>query len=598
MQKRLPHRLLAVLLSAALLLSCAAAVFALEPWELQWTLKWTVPNVKVENKVCAAMQGMASADNYIYTAKTGASDTYCVLTRTDMDTGAQKQLSFYESTSAQTATPCKVLSHANDMTAVKYGSKTMLFVATVQKGTALARLKVSGAKAYLTGWFKLLRADGSTPLAASSVTYVGDSGGKWLFLLKNGLYFYGCAIDKKATGGTADAPAPVVCPRLFEIDTRNAQFWNADGTTYRVDNLETWINQDCTLDPDTNILYVPLGNGVNDNVIILYDASPFVTPDAMTAAADSDTVLFPCNVSFRLYEPSLREFEIESCDFRDGQGENGDLLLYFNNNASNISYEGIYVTNYAKNSLTLSPLVTGSTVVYTVKYKANGGQQNAALDSWNRMNATRHLGGVSTRLRPNTFLAPAAGYTFTGWNLYRSSDKRWLYERADGTLKWHRTGKQPEGAVRALLTDRTLVTDLSKTNGDTIAAYAQWEAPRYTVTFDPAGGEASFDSKILHTGDVYGPLPEAVLEGMQFDGWFLPDGAAVTEETVFTSEANVTVTARWSELPPPVEEPTEPEAQPEPEAPAPYDPLGILAFFRRIGDWFRSVFEPLRSMTF
>lgn len=597
MQKRLPHRLLSLLLSAALLLSCAAAVFALEPWELQWSLKWTVPNVKVENKVCTAMQGMASADNYVYTAKTGASDTYCVLTRTDIDTGAQKQLSFYESTSAQTASPCKVLSHANDMTAVKYGSKTMLFVATVQKGTALARLKVSGTKAYLTGWFKLLRADGSTPFAASSVTYVGTADGKLLLLLKNGLYFYGCAIDETATGGTAAEPTPVVCPRLFEVDTRNAQFYNADGSTYRVDNLETWVNQGSTVDPDTNTLYVPLWNGGNDNVIILYDASPFLTLAAMTAGADSDTVLFPSNVSFRLYEPSLREFEIESCDFRDGPGEDGELLLYFNNNASNVSYEGIYVTNYAKNSLTLAPLVTEDTVVYTVKYKANGGQKNTALDSWHQMNATRHLGGVSTRLRPNTFLPPAEGYTFAGWNLYRSSDKRWLYEKADGTLKWHTTGKQPEGAVRALLTDRALVADLTKKNGDTIGAYAQWEPPRYTVTFDPAGGEASFDSKVLHNGDLYGALPEVTFEGMQLDGWFLPDGTAVTEETVFTNEADVTVTARWTEIPP-VEEPTEPDEPGEPEAPDKYDPLGILAFFRRIGEWFRSIFEPLQSLTF
>ena len=172
-----------------------------------------------------------------------------------------------------------------------------------------------------------------------------------------------------------------------------------------------------------------------------------------------------------------------------------------------------------------------------------------------------------------------------------------LYEKADGTLKWHTTGKQPEGAVRALLTDRALVADLTKKNGDTIGAYAQWEPPRYTVTFDPAGGEASFDSKVLHNGDLYGALPEVTFEGMQLDGWFLPDGTAVTEETVFTNEADVTVTARWTEIPP-VEEPTEPDEPGEPEAPDKYDPLGILAFFRRIGEWFRSIFEQLQSLTF
>ena len=587
MKRTAINRLLALSLVAALLLLCAAPVCALEPWELQWTLQWTVPNVKVENKVCSAMQGMAADDRCVYTVKTGGSDTYSVLIKTDMETGAQTQLAFYESESAQTATPCTVLSHANDLTAVKTGGRTALYVATVQKGTALARLAVRGDGVYLTGWFRLLRADGTTPFAASSVTFVGASGDRLLFLVKNGLYFYGCAIPAAATGGTAADPVSVVCPRLFEIDTRNAQFYNADGSTYRVDNLETWTNQGSAFDPDTGILYVPLWNGGNDNVIILYDASPFVSAAAMTAAADSDSVLFPCNVSFRLCEPTLTTFEIESCDFRDGQGTGGDLLLYFNNNANNVSREGIYVTNYAKNSLTLSPLVTESTVVYTVKYKANGGQENTALDNWNRMNPTRHLGGVATNLRPNTFLAPGDDYFFRGWNLYRSSDKKWLYQRPDGTRGWYRTDKQPEDAVRALLTDRERVADLTAINGDTFAAWAQWERRQYTVTFDPAGGITQFDSKTLHSGDLFGMLPDASKDGMRFEGWALPDGTVVTADTVFDLAADVTLTAVWTVA--------EPEPETQPETPQQNDPFGIRAFFRRILEWLRSLFAPLHA---
>ncbi len=585
MKRTAINRISALCLAAVLLLFCAAPVFALEPWELEWALGWTVPNVKVENKVCTGMQGMAADTRYIYTAKTSSGDDYCVLTRTDPATDQQVNLSFYESPGAAAPTPCAVLSHANDLEAVETGGKTALYVATTQKTTALARVLVQDDKATLTGWFRLLRADGTMAFSASSVAFVGRAGGKLYFLIKNALVFYACVIDETATGGTAQSPTPVVCPKLFEIDTRNAQFYNPDGTTYRLPNLETWTNQGCTIDPATNILYVPLWNGSNDNAIVLFDASAFVTTvamtAAMTAAEDSDAVLFPQNVSFRVWEPTQTQFEIESCAFRAAP-DGGDLLLYFNNNANSVDREGIYITNYSQNSLTLSPLVTESTVVYTVKYRANGGQENTALDNWNRMNPTRHLGGVVTNLRPNTFLAPGDDYIFRGWNLYRSSDKKWLYQRADGTRGWYKTDKQPEDAVRALLTDRESVVDLTTVNGDTFAAWAQWERLQYTVTFDPAGGITAFDSKTLYRGDLFGTLPDASKDGMRFEGWALPDGTVVTEETVFAFLSDVTLTAVWTMA--------EPEPQPEPETPQQNDPLGIRAFFQRIIDWIRSLF--------
>lgn len=584
MQRKTINRLLAAILCAALLLSCASAAFALEPWELQWSLGWAVPNIKVENKVCSSMQGMAADTRYVYTAKTSSGDAYCVLMRTDPDSGAQTRLDFYESPSAAAASPCTALSHANDLAAAQVGADTALFVATGQKGTGLARLLVQDNRATLTGYFKLLRADGTTPFAATSVALVRRAEGKLFFLVKNALVFYGCVIDETAAGGTAQSPVPVVCPRLFELDTRNAQFWNPDGTTYRLENLETWTNQGSTIDPATNTLYLPLWNGSNDNAIVLFDASPFVTAAAMTASADSDSVLFPLNVSFRLYEPTQTLFEIESCAFRTAPG-GGALLLYFNNNANNSSREGIYVTNYAQNSLALTPLVTADTLVYTVKYKANGGKENTALSNWNRMNPTRHLGGVATNLRPCTFLPPEGGYVFRGWNLYRSSDKKWLYTLPDGTRGWYSKGKQPEDAVFTLLGDRETVVDLTAKNGDTFAAWAQWDHPLYTVTFDAAGGIAQFDQKQLHTGDCFGVLPEASMEGMRFDGWFLPDGTAVTADTVFDGAGAVTLTAHWSpnqEIPP--------ETTPQ-EEPSQGSQNRFLAFFQRILDWFRQLFR-------
>ncbi|MBQ4366111.1 MAG: InlB B-repeat-containing protein [Clostridia bacterium] len=572
-------RLLSAALCALLLLSCASAVFALEPWELQWSLGWTVPDVRVGGSRCSVMQGMAADSRYLYTAKVSSDDACCVLTRTDPDTDAQINLPFYESLDAAEPTPCTALSHANDLAAVETEDGTALFAATVQKGTAVTRLLVRDGCAFLTGWFRLLRADGTTPFAVSSLSFVRREGGRLFFLAKSGLFFYGFVIDETAPGGTAADPTPVVCPRLFEIDTRNAQFYNADGSVFRLPNLETWINQGSELDPAGSVLYVPLWNGGNDNAILLYDVSPRLTAAAMTAADDSADVLFPLNVAFRVREPNLSLFEVETCAFRAAPG-GGELLLWFNNNAGSAAAEGIYITNCIPGSFAAAPLVTESTLVYTVKYKANGGRENTALDGRNRMNPTRHIDGAPTNLRANTFLPPA-GSIFRGWNLYRSSDKTWLYTLPDGTRDWYRTGKEPEDAVRTLLPDRAQVDHLTAKNGDVFAAHAQWEQPQFTVTFDPAGGVVQFNTMLLHTGDAFGLLPAASMEGMQFDGWYDAEGTPVTAETVFDKAENITLTARWSPLPPEEGQPDEPQ-----------NGLGAFrAFLQRIIDWFRSLFS-------
>ena len=559
-----------------LLVLFALQAAALQPWEIRWELKWSVANVKVSDQVCSGMEGMGADETYVYTAKIPANAAYCNLTRTEIDTGRQTHLKYYASLSSKTAEPCTVCGHANDLAVVKTGGTTALYVATVQKKTALTRLVVKDDGAYFTGYFELLRADGKTSFAASSVRLIRQENGKLYFLIKNGLYFYSCVLDEAATGGTAEQPVQVVCPLLFEIDTRSAQFYNADGSTYRIDNLETWINQGSTLDSASGVLYVPLYNGTNDNVIILYDVSSCLTTAALTAASDSETVLFPQNVSFRLQDPSLREFEIESCDFRSVSG-GGDLLLYFNNNASLVTVEGIYATNYSKNSVALSPLVTDSTVVYTVKYRSNGGKENTALSNWDRMNATRHLENVTTNLRPNTFLPPDDAHYFAGWNLYRSSDKTWLYQLPDGTTAWYKASKAPSYAARALLPDRSPVLNLTANNGDTFAAWAQWEPYEYTLTFDPQGGITQFDTKTVRNGEPYGVLPSASREGYTFDGWFLPDGTAVTEESLYDKAQGTTLVAHWS----------------APSETAQQNPFDIFGFFRRILDWLRSLFAGL-----
>ena len=533
-----------------LLLVLGLQAAAMEPWELQWELKWTVDNVKVNTKVCSGMQGMSAYKSYVYTAKVSAGNTYCVFTRTGIDSGKQTQMTYYPSTDAAASAPCTTCGHANDLCYVDGKAENALYVATGQKGTALTRLLVKGTKLYDTGYFELLRANGKTKFAASSIRLVRQANGKLYFLIKNGMYFYACVLDETATGGTAGSPVPVVCPRLFEIDTRNAQFYRPDGSTYRIENLETWVNQGYTLDAQNGTLYVPLSNGGNDNALILYDAAKYLDAAVLTRQEDGTDVLFPCNVSFRIQDPTQREFEIESCDFRKTGNAGGELLLYFNNNASLITTEGVYVTNYAAGSLPLSPIVNDQSVVYTVRYRVNGGSENTALNSWNAMNNTRHIAGVTTNLRPNTFLPPDSEWYFSGWTLYRASDKKRLYQTAGGKLKWYKSSKAPETATLALLPDKAAVTDLSAVNGDTINATAQWVQKTYTVTFDAKGGTVEPAFITLHRGEAYGTLPTPKMDGFVFGGWYLPNGTPVTETTVLDAGQPVTLTALWTPAPP------------------------------------------------
>ena len=111
------------------------------------------------------------------------------------------------------------------------------------------------------------------------------------------------------------------------------------------------------------------------------------------------------------------------------------------------------------------------------------------------------------------------------------------------------------------VTAETIVTgDMSVT--------AQWERKTYTITID------SVVTVVKH-GDTI-PLPEdPQREGYEFIGWIDGNGNAVTADTVATGD--MTVTAQWKEVTPPVVdpepgEPTPPVDPGEPDPEPPVDP--------------------------
>lgn len=69
----------------------------------------------------------------------------------------------------------------------------------------------------------------------------------------------------------------------------------------------------------------------------------------------------------------------------------------------------------------------------------------------------------------------------------------------------------------------------------------------YTITFDANGGtlgEKEIDKDILD-GAVIGEMPEPVLQGLTFMGWFLGE-EQYNGETVYNFKSDVTLTARWA----------------------------------------------------
>ncbi len=111
----------------------------------------------------------------------------------------------------------------------------------------------------------------------------------------------------------------------------------------------------------------------------------------------------------------------------------------------------------------------------------------------------------------------------------------------------------PEGGMVAQVDERFTVTEA---DGETVAVHAiieEKEEATVTVFFDAGAGSVEPESLEVPVGGSIETLPEPVLEGWVFLGWFLEEppesgvtvgqGTRVTEETTF--DENTTVYAHW-----------------------------------------------------
>lgn len=517
------------------------------------TEKWTIPDNTVKSGyTCTAMQAMNVGTTYIYTAKICTkNDAYATVYRTNANSKAGTTptiMKYYSSINSTTAVPCDVLKHANDMVVVGQteNGKTVnyMYVATCNANPGIVRLRIEGDGLYLTDYINLKKASTGKNFAASSVKCLGRKDGYTYLLIKVGNDFYVGRVADYVKGDGTVKTTQIECYASFTIDTRNAVFAKGNGTYGTIDNLETWTNQGFGYSPDEKAVYVPLyhyvsksgeanaANAKKESVILVYNLGSLVDINAVKAKIDAKNntsqLFFPCKLTFHA-KKNISMFEFESCGFRTGQtGTNADKKLYVNINAA--GGDKVAYFSYTRGSQTLTPVASESnSVVYTVKYNANGGVQADPVKELNlsnnyKMYATRHVKGIASRLRPNTFKRD--GYTFAGWYLYRDSDQKWLYNN-NGSMQWFRPGEQPDGAFLALYEDMRKVSQLTGTKNDVVTCYAQWTpnatgTKSFYIQYNPNGGKTATaipDTKVVYGKNTNITSVVPTRAGYVFSGW-------------------------------------------------------------------------------
>ena len=193
---------------------------------------------------------------------------------------------------------------------------------------------------------------------------------------------------------------------------------------------------------------------------------------------------------------------------------------------------------------------------YQIAFDANGG-----------------VGGWSeARDYDSALAAPVVsrvGYTFTGWSptvpaavpandatytaQWQVNTHTVTFDANGGSGGWS-AGRNYGTAIVAPTVTRTgysfkgWLPEVAATVPDEDVSYtAQWEANRYTVSFNPNGGGLNGGTarKGVVFDSAYGELPVPVLEFCSFDGWTL-GGAAVVPSTKVATAANHTLLAKWS----------------------------------------------------
>lgn len=165
----------------------------------------------------------------------------------------------------------------------------------------------------------------------------------------------------------------------------------------------------------------------------------------------------------------------------------------------------IYVLGNTSSAIQIAyPLTAGgykvgwvpiSSITYTIKYNANGGSGSMSSSSLKYQSTITLTANKYTK----------TGYTFGGWNAYRSSDKTW-YVSGQG---WKTASEiSSKGYTKKVYSNKTKFTlekswiSPAKTN-DTLTFYAVWKPNTLSVSYNANGGTLSSDTYKLSNNIVY-----------------------------------------------------------------------------------------------
>lgn len=136
-----------------------------------------------------------------------------------------------------------------------------------------------------------------------------------------------------------------------------------------------------------------------------------------------------------------------------------------------------------------------SAVTYNIKYNSNGGTGSMSSSTVKYQN--------TFNLTANSFTK--TGYTFSGWNAYRSSDKTWYCS----SYGWKTASQITSNSYTKKTYTNSWSGTLNKSwmsggkTGDTITFYAIWKANTLSTYFNANGGTISSDTYKLSNNLVY-----------------------------------------------------------------------------------------------
>ena len=180
------------------------------------------------------------------------------------------------------------------------------------------------------------------------------------------------------------------------------------------------------------------------------------------------------------------------------------------------SFAGWYTSKTAGTKVDSNTLLTNASnhtlyahwtpIKYTITYNYNGGSAS---------NPTSYTIETATFSLKNP---TRTGYSFTGWSL---------------------------NGAKSLIKN----VAISKGTYGNLSYVANWEALKYTVSFNGNGGTPGQSSKTVTYNDVYRTLPSATRAGYTFTGWYTSasGGTKIDEKTTVSVASNHTLYAHWTQ---------------------------------------------------